>query len=918
LLELNSELLEHIESGGTLLVPSRQRATAVRLAYSTAMLGANRRVWNSPDVLPWSAWIERELDWARARGESLPRRLSAAEEWLLWRDAVQEACTGHDVLMPDALIEPVRRAIGRLDDYGMRLTVAGSAETAVLLQARARFRRRCAELGVLGITSWQDCAAYLRPSGRVLLAGFEALGPARREWLQRHGARVAEAALSAAPGSTGAAPVADALREALRVVGCDNPLLEAQAAAQWCAAQLARDAQARVLLVVPRLAQQRHVWQRALSQRLDFRSLLAAGTSSSESPFAIEGGTALAAYPLVATALQLIQLAGGSVPFEPLSAVLRSPYLAALDRNQCLRLELWLREHNVGALDWALLPRLVEPVLASLGRPAAALLQDLIVAIEASQAPGAASPAAWARAFAQLLSRCGWPGAIPSGDEQQVRMRFDELLGDFAAIATPVGRLQAGEASLLLREMAQRVAFEPASDDVPVTVTASLDDPIVRYDGIWVAGLSAEVWPPAAQPDPLLPLMQQRDAGLPEASAGGQLRLARQHMCGWQQRSVRCVCSWSRSEAELPRDRSPLLDEAWAATAAVATAAVASVDAASGAAFDLQSWLLTQSPPLEAWRDPDGPAWPPGRQLQGGIALLELQSLCPFRSFAELRLQARPLPQPAPGIDPRLRGQMLHLALERFWRATGDSATLHGRSRDATQALVRRCVWSAGEQSAARLPGSIDPPLLRREAARAERLIGELIDWELTREAFQTQSLESQQRLAIAGTSLSLRLDRVDRLADGRLLVIDYKSGAAHKFDAYDERPPKPQLHAYASAAGDQVAAVMAVYLGRDGVKLRGLADRPGRVPGPGIDALPGGEAAWPALLQQWRERLEPLVREFLDGRAVVQPQPGACEYCHLQMLCRVDAQLLAAAAAAAADDAPAAQAAQAIQEDGT
>ena len=410
-------------------------------------------------------------------------------------------------------------------------------------------------------------------------------------------------------------------------------------------------------------------------------------------------------------------------------------------------------------------------------------------------------------------------------------MRFDELLGDFAAIAAPVGRLRAGEASQLLHDMTQRVAFEPASDDVPVSVTASLDDPIARYDGIWVAGLSAEVWPPAAQPDALLPLLLQRDAGVPEASAGGQLRLALERMRLWQQRSVRCVWSWSRSEAELPRDRSPLLGEASAASAApiAATAAACAAAPPSGADFELQSWLAAQAPPLEAWRDANGPAWPPGRELRGGIVLLELQSLCPFRSFAELRLQARPLPQPLPGIDPRVRGQMLHLALERFWRATGDSATLHQRARDATLALVRRCVWSASEQTAARLPGGIDPPLLRREAARAERLIGLLIDWELAREAFATQSLEAQQPLTIAGARLSLRLDRVDRLADGRLVVIDYKSGAAQKFDAYDERPPKPQLPAYASAAGDQVAAVMALYLGRDSVKLRGLADRAGR-----------------------------------------------------------------------------------------
>ena len=49
--------------------------------------------------------------------------------------------------------------------------------------------------------------------------------------------------------------------------------------------------------------------------------------------------------------------------------------------------------------------------------------------------PAEATPAAWALEFAQLLARSGWPGELPGSDEQQMRMRFDELLGDFAAIA---------------------------------------------------------------------------------------------------------------------------------------------------------------------------------------------------------------------------------------------------------------------------------------------------------------------------------------------------------------------------------------------------------------------------------------------------------------------------------------------------
>jgi ATP-dependent helicase/nuclease subunit B len=365
------------------------------------------------------------------------------------------------------------------------------------------------------------------------------------------------------------------------------------------------------------------------------------------------------------------------------------------------------------------------------------------------------------------------------------------------------------------------------------------------------------------------------------------------------------VYSWSRSDAELPRDMSPLL-RAPATDQAVA-------DAAAAPAFELQSWLVAQAPPLQAWRDDSGPAWPRNLALRGGTRLLELQSLCPFRSFAELRLQARQVPQPQPGVDPRVRGQMLHRALELFWRSMRDSATLTRRGRDDARALVHECVQAAIEQVVARLPASIGAASLRRERVRAERLMGQLIDWEVTREPFTTQALESDQLYAIAGAMLQLRIDRIDRLGDGRLLVIDYKTGQAEKIDALAERPTQPQLPAYAMAAGDDVAAVVALYLGREGLKLRGLADRPGRLQARGIEVVPGGELAWPPLLRLWRGRLEHLVREFLDGHAAVQPQPGACEYCHLQMLCRVDAQVLAAAAAAATADARAALAAAAI-----
>jgi RecB family exonuclease len=157
---------------------------------------------------------------------------------------------------------------------------------------------------------------------------------------------------------------------------------------------------------------------------------------------------------------------------------------------------------------------------------------------------------------------------------------------------------------------------------------------------------------------------------------------------------------------------------------------------------------------------------------------------------------------------------------------------------------------------------------------RAERLIVQLLEWELSREPFSTHVLEWAQPFVIAGATLSLRLDRVDRLAHGRLAVIDYKSGTPERFEPWAERPPRPQLPVYATIAGAQSA------------------------PLPQLQAVPARDeaSAWPQLLAHWQEQIHSLVQEYLSGQAAVQPQPGACDYCHLQMLCRVNPAELRAA----------------------
>ena len=889
-----------------MVVPTRQRAAAVRMAHTRLAVQSGRTAWVSCDVLPWSAWLERLADQARHGSLSGQRRLGVAEEWLLWREVAVEACAERDLLQPASLADALRRSHALQRDWGLRCSGTATSESEVLQQAGAIFARRCAALRAYSSSDWSRIlVAAVLPPKSVLIAGFGLVGTELRERLRALGVQFASDGTTV-PRSASPSP-------SVAVMACQDPAEEWRSAARWCRTLLEHNPAARLLVVATGLSGQRLEATQAFDHALVGRTMV---EEHGAALFAIEGGQPLADFPIVSAALGLLELGGlglggTTVSFAELSALLRSPYVGCGTPGQRAALELLLRERNVHSADFATLLTLAQTpsrrhpegggALADATGSLATALESVANASIDSMDRGSQTDTAqrrdhaagWARRFATLLEAGGWPGsAALRSDEQQQRDRFRDLLGDFAALGAGGTTLRYGDALELLRALAARTAYESASGDVPVTVTDSIEDPLIHYDGIWVAGMNAERWPPAPMPDPFIPIAVQRQAGIVPASPQGQLGAAQEAMAAWRGCAGTMVWSWPQFDGEVPLQPSHLVAAASPATAMPAPA-------------DLLVVALHRSAGLEL-RVPDRAlACAPGGALVGGTRALQLQSHCPFRAAAQLRLGAVPVAEPTPGLTRRERGQIMHRALEAVWRVLGSSRELRRRQGSLGATVAPACAQAMAEQLRLRAV-PVAPALIDNELHRLERMITLFLEQELQRAEvaeFTVQSLEESQDRDLSGVPLRVRMDRVDRLDDGRVLVIDYKSGAAETFRPLDERPRQPQLLAYAllvagsaepgSVAGS-VAGVAAVHLNADVIRWRGASAEPSVLPGLATRVARANTharvptAPWAELIPHWRRVIERLVRSFMAGDASVDPLPGACRHCHLPMLCRV------------------------------
>ncbi|MBU0753358.1 MAG: PD-(D/E)XK nuclease family protein [Gammaproteobacteria bacterium] len=894
--------LESIAGPVPILCATHRLTRRLRLAHGRAQLAAGRERWPALESATVAQWCGTLLGEALLGGE-LPAELapqlvlSAAQERVLWErilEADADTNAGDDFYDRAGLATAAAEANALIEAWKLPLPDgAGNEETRRFLAWREEFRRRCHPqrwLEAVRGLDWQ-IDAIARGAGRlppaIAFAGFDRLPPQEARLarvLAERGVRVLELRLEMEQEGESVA------------LALPDRLAECRAAANWAARMLEQSPAARLGIVVPELGDVRERLADMLDEALQ-PAALAPARAESPRRHDFSLGTPLARQPLVQVALELIGLASGRGRVEQarVGELMRGVYWSAGDETDARhRLEARMREKLAPDITLERLIRFVRRAAEREdGRAIAA--PRLLCQLEAMQAwrPAARQlPSRWAAAFAELLAAAGWPGDRSlSSHEWQARRAFLETLDGLGQLDALLGKVGAGDTARQLRQLCSERIFQPeAGGRAQVEVMGLLEAAAEPMDGLWVMGMNEHAWPPQPRPNPLLPAELQRRAGTPNASAEVQLAFARKLQQRLLRTAPRVVFSHAQGEGGRALRPSPLL------------AGMAVVEA-DGVVIDLLAGLAG-SATLEQLDDNRAPAVGPGEKVSGGTGLLRAQAICPAWAFYQYRLGVRALDEPVEGLDAMGRGTLLHAVLERFWAGRGSSELLAMDSAQRAAAIAAAVSAGIADFDAAR-EEPLPPRFLALEAERLQRLVAQWLEVEAGRPAaFRVVACEREIVLEIEGIAVRMVIDRIDELEDGRLLILDYKTGKVSAASWNDARITEPQLPIYASLVtggelgAEDAADVCAAAFARvrlDDCGFAGIAAAGGllpRVDGIGDDKarkLFPAVASWPELLAHWRASIAAIAREVGEGDAAVRfADEKDLAYCDVRPLLRL------------------------------
>lgn len=876
-------------SDSLILCPSARLARSIQNDLIQQQIQAGKKQWNSPVVQTLSQWLDALVEEGLLIGAvneaQPPYALSSFNEQLLWEEVIAQSLKKNDFGelfdvsgLARAAIEANRYVIA----WGLHIPRELAAEESrQFMQWQRAFQQRCSQLNVLEHVRYMDWQlAYLKNASvkipaRVEFAGFDQAAPQEkrlREILTGRGAEVAEYV------TTQEAPAL------ARHISLENQEAECRAAVAWARQCLHENPDARLAIVVPGLSEVRT----QLADLLDdvfYPERVRPNSAGTARLYNFSLGLPLTQQPIIQAALNLLRMfSSHQLQLSDISAMLRSPFWSANQQEADARAMLDARMREKLPMQFTLpyFREFAQKQLES-GLNLSNLLANMSAAAMVAT-DGRASPSDWVQKLQALLAALNWPGERNvTSLEYQALNAWQKVLQQFALQNILGKNLSMSEAVQRMQQICAEHVFQAETELEPsIQILGIMEALSAPVDALWCMHMNDNLWPPPARPNPLLPAFIQRAARLPNADSSVQSVFAAAIHQRLIHSAPRVIFSSSKTSGDSQLRVSPIMKDI--------ADMVLDVPLAETLAEQLSHLGKSH---LIYMDDHVAPAVEEGEHVSGGTGLLRAQAICPAWAFYQYRLGAKALKTPSAGLDSMERGSLVHDVLEHFWRKR-HFADLRDMGEADLKKSLNLAVTNALEKFNA-TGHAVSQTVLELEQERLSKLIGAWLQFEKARGVdFDIVACEAEKKVHICGIEVTLKIDRIHRLAAGGFEFIDYKTGQIPKMNSWGEdRITEPQLPIYAAFYADDANHVAGVHFAMVkvadyafvGVTEEGFETEPEKR----RPAFTKQFTSWQNLLDHWKASIEAMALEIRNGEAAVRfSDENDLMYCEVKPLLRL------------------------------
>jgi probable DNA repair protein len=664
---------------------------------------------------------------------------------------------------------------------------------------------------------------------------------------------------------------------------------EIERAALWARDTMRKKPNARIGIAVPQLSQCSDLVERLCQETFMPESVLAQHVND-KLPYHMDAGSCLAGAPAIRDALRLLFLISDAIATEHVYALLSSPFFKLFYLKNFMHLYKYLRNWHAHRISVADFIRLAEQ---------SELLDLAKILSECKIDDGElASATSWCERFAQILAKCEWMDARVSTVREQMQCKtWLKTIEAFVAGEDVYGKMSAQTALSHLQHLVNDTHVRSAHSAAKIRVVDVVHAADMRFDYLWITGLGMEQWPGLPRVDPVIPLEVQKSCKMRGADFSADIKYC-------QELSDRLL--GAAPEITLSYARHSQLGQSSQLSYLFGDIPVKEdSDDHSDVVKPYQAWyeslLASRQSHIEI--QPNGEL-PVQGDTEKSLSTSDIknQSACAFKAFAKKRLRASTKPSfraPYPTLIEV--GNLAHDCLQVLWNEIGSSAKLKQLSSSELHTQIERTVRTIVDKYS----GSWQMEGTRRKqiwSLQSQRLINLLVLWLKTEqkwiaergEIYIPKWLEEDIECRLSGVKFNGRIDRVDLIEnedrDGlpSVRILDYKTGNTPLSQAKveGERPSEPQLLIYALMyMSNKSKEVRVGQIGWGNINLNSIGAGDTKKL---FTLIPKEDTVNENMLSEWEDVVQGLIREYLDGKAMVAPVTGACRYCEYRPLCRI------------------------------